>query len=151
MRAMPTLTEFLTGRHGGGSPAKDQATSEHDGDRGHAVTRAALTRVIFVALATAAVGFHVYEPFSSFSLIGVAATLIGGYPIFRETLENIMEMRMTMEISMTNALAATLLIGEPFTDMDITMFLLGAEIMVTMTRSTGKMTITGSVGLYPHH
>ncbi len=146
---MPTLTEFPTGRHGGGSPAKDQATSEHDGDRGHAVTRAALTRVIFVALATAAVGFHVYEPFSSFSLIGVAATLIGGYPIFRETLENIMERRMTMELSMTIALAAALLIGEPFTALVITLFVLVAEILEELTVSQGRRAIAGLLRLLP--
>jgi cation transport ATPase len=31
-------------------------------------------------------------------VIGLAATLIGGYPIFKEAFENISERRMTMEL-----------------------------------------------------
>jgi hypothetical protein len=40
-------------------------------------------RVLFVAFAAAAVWLHLWEPFHRVSVIGLAATLIGGYPIFR--------------------------------------------------------------------
>lgn len=56
-----------------------------------------LVRIAFVALAAAAVWFHLWEPFPRLSVIGIAATLIGGYPIFKEAIENIVERRMTME------------------------------------------------------
>jgi hypothetical protein len=41
-----------------------------------------LARILFVALA-AAVGFGVWEPFPKISVIGLAAALLGGYPIFK--------------------------------------------------------------------
>jgi cation transport ATPase len=58
------------------------------------------------------------------------ATLIGGYPIFKEAFENILERRMTMELSMTIALVSALAIGEFFTALVITAFVLAAEIIV---------------------
>jgi P-type Cu+ transporter len=57
--------------------------------------------VLFVSLAAAVVWFHLWEPFHKFSVIGLVATLIGGYPIFKEAFENIIERRMTMELSIT--------------------------------------------------
>ena len=50
-----------------------------------------LVRIGFVALAAAAVWFRVWEPFSRISVIGILATVIGGYPIFKEAFENIVE------------------------------------------------------------
>jgi heavy metal translocating P-type ATPase len=108
-----------------------------------------VVRVLFVAVAAAAVWFHWYEPFSSFSLIGVAATLVGGYPIFREALENILERRMTMELSMTIALVAALLIKEFFTALVITLFVLAAEILEGLTVSRGRKAIEDLVSLLP--
>ena len=78
--------------------------------------------VVFVALAAAAVWFHLWEPFHKVNVIGLAATLIGGYPIFKEALENIVERRMTMELSMTIALVAASVIREFFTALLITVF-----------------------------
>ena len=56
---------------------------EHE-EHGHGVEWAELVRIAFVALAAAAVWFRLWEPFPHVSVIGVAATLIGGYPIFKE-------------------------------------------------------------------
>jgi len=70
---------------------------EHDHE--HAFELVEVLRVLFVALAAAAVWFHLWEPFHRLSVIGLAATLIGGYPIFKEAVENIIERRMTMELS----------------------------------------------------
>ena len=55
------------------------------------------------------------EPFPKISVIGLAAALLGGSPIFKEAIQDIWERRMTMELSMTIALVAALLIGEFFT------------------------------------
>ena len=73
-----------------------------------------LARIGFVALAAAAVWFRVWEPFPHVSIVGIAATLIGGYPIFKEAWENIVERKMTMELSMTIAIGAALAIGQFF-------------------------------------
>jgi cation transport ATPase len=55
------------------------------------------------------------EPFPKIGVIGLAAALLGGSPIFKEAIQDIWERRMTMELSMTIALVAALLIGEFFT------------------------------------
>lgn len=98
-------------------------------------------RVALVVLAAAAVWFHAWEPLPHFSIIGVAAALIGGYPIFKEALENIFDRRMTMELSMTIALVAALSIGQVFTALVIMGFVLAAEILEHLTVSRGREAI----------
>jgi len=107
----------------------------------HRIDRIELARVGFVALAAAAVGFRVWEPFAAFSAIGVAALSIGGYPIFKEAFENLLERRMTMELSMTIALLAALAIGQAFTALVITAFVLAAEILEHVTVARGRAAI----------
>src|SRR5579863_4612995 len=132
--------------HSSKSPAlQHSAANSHiadhnpDHDHEHGFDWLDLARVLFVALAAAAVWFHLWEPFHRVSVIGLAAALIGGYPIFKEAFENIIERRMTMELSMTIALVAALAIGEFFTALVITAFVLAAEILETNRgpRSTG--------------
>jgi heavy metal translocating P-type ATPase len=108
-----------------------------------------LLRVVFVAVAAAAVWFRWYEPFPSFSLVGILATLIGGWPIFREAIENILERRMTMELSMTIALLAALLIREFFTALIIALFVLVAEILEGLTVGRGRKAIRRLLDLLP--
>jgi Cd2+/Zn2+-exporting ATPase/Cu+-exporting ATPase len=102
-----------------------------------------------VAIAAAAVWFHVWEPLPRVSVIGLAATLVGGYPIFKEAAENVLERRMTMELSMTIALVAALAIGEFFTALVITLFVLGAEILEGMTVRRGRRAIGDLLDFLP--
>ena len=98
-------------------------------ESGHAIDRLDIARILFVALSAAGVWFHLWEPFPHVSVIGVVATLIGGYPIFNEAFENLVERKMTMELSMTIALLSALAIGEFFTALVITAFVLAAEVL----------------------
>jgi Cd2+/Zn2+-exporting ATPase/Cu+-exporting ATPase len=84
----------------------------------------------------------VWEPLPNVSFIGIAATLIGGYPIFKEAFENVLQRRMTMELSMTIALVAALSIGQAFTALVITAFVLAAEILEHLTVARGR----GAIG-----
>jgi cation transport ATPase len=77
---------------------------------------------VFVTFAAAAVWFRVWEPLAGVSVIGLVGAIVGGWPIFTEAWENIRERRMTMELSMTIALVAALVIGEFFTALVITAF-----------------------------
>lgn len=120
---------------------------EHDHE--HAFELAEVLRVVFVALAAAAVWFHLWEPFHQVSVIGLAATLIGGYPIFKEAFENIVERRMTMELSMTIALISALAIGEFFTALVITAFVLAAEILEGLTVGRGRRAIQDMLDFLP--
>ncbi len=128
-----------------GSPQPEPANF----DSGHAVQRLDIARILFVALAAAAVWFHLWEPFPHFSIIGVVATLIGGWPIFYEAFENIVERRMTMELSMTIALLAALAIGEFFTALVITGFVLAAEVLEGLTVGRGRRAIQDLLDFLP--
>jgi heavy metal translocating P-type ATPase len=118
-------------------------------DHEHGFEIAEVLRVLFVALAAAAVWFHLWEPFHKVSVLGLAATLIGGYPIFKEAFENIVERRMTMELSMTIALASALAIGEFFTALVITAFVLAAEILEGLTVGRGRRAIQDMLNFLP--
>src|SRR5436309_2724959 len=73
-------------------------------DHAHSLKWVHLGRVGLVALACIASWFGVWRPFASFDVVALVATLVGGYPIFREAFTNILARRMTMELSMTIAL-----------------------------------------------
>src|ERR1700722_6794943 len=130
---------------------KDEPSSDvhEDHDHEHGSELVEELRVLFVALAAAAVWFHLWEPFHRVSVIGLAATLIGGYPIFKEAVENIIERRMTMELSMTIALVSALAIGEFFTALVITAFVLGAEILEGLTVGRGRRAIQDMLDFLP--
>jgi heavy metal translocating P-type ATPase len=156
---MSPVTERSSKPHAFGSfKAKRRDTSlpseiEHDNhyeaDHEHGFEWLEVARVAFVALAAAAVWFHLWEPLHRISVIGLAATLIGGYPIFKEAFENIIERRMTMELSMTIALVAALAIREFFTALVITAFVLAAEILEGLTVGRGRRAIQDMLDFMP--
>jgi heavy metal translocating P-type ATPase len=108
-----------------------------------------IIRISFVVLAAAAVWFRLWEPFPRISVTGILATLIGGYPIFKEAFENIVERKMTMELSMTIALLSALAIGEFFTALVITAFVLGAEVLEGLTVGRGRRAIQDLLDFLP--
>jgi len=118
-------------------------------EHGHGAEWTELIRIAFVALAAAAVWFRLWEPFPRFSVIGIAAALIGGYPIFKEAFENIVERKMTMELSMTIALLSALAIGEFFTALVITVFVLAAEVLEGLTVGRGRRAIQDLLDFLP--
>jgi heavy metal translocating P-type ATPase len=122
--------------------------SEHE-QHGQGVDWRELVRIAFVALAAVAVWFRLWEPFPHISVIGIAATLIGGYPIFKEAFENIVERQMTMELSMTIALLSALAIGEFFTALVITGFVLAAEVLEGLTVGRGRRAIQSLLDFLP--
>lgn len=50
----------------------------------HRVPWQDVVRVAFVALAAAAVWFRIWEPLPRLSVIGLIATVVGGWPIFSQ-------------------------------------------------------------------
>jgi heavy metal translocating P-type ATPase len=122
--------------------------TEHE-QHDHGVEWADLVRIAFVAVAAAAVWFRLWEPFPHISVIGIMATLIGGYPIFKEAFENIAERKMTMELSMTIALLSALAIGEFFTALVITGFVLAAEVLEGLTVGRGRRAIQSLLDFLP--
>ena len=130
------------------SEVKDPLTPEHS-DHEHGFEWTEIARIAFVAFGAAAVWFRLWEPFPHVSVIGIGAALIGGYPIFKEAFENIVERKMTMELSMTIALLAALAIGEFFTALVITAFVLAAEVLEGLTVGRGRKAIRSLLDFLP--
>lgn len=118
------------------SPAGDD---HHDHE--HAIDWWDIARIALVAAAAAAVWFRLWEPLPTVSLIGVAGLVIGGWPIFKEAVENLLAKRMTMELSMSIAIVAAAGITEFFTALVITLFVLIAEVLEGLTVSRGRRAI----------
>src|SRR6202140_2648785 len=121
---------------------------EHD-DHEHAFEWTEMVRIVLVGLAAAAVWFRVWEPVSTFSIVGVAGLLVGGWPIFKEALENLIAKRMTMELSMSIAIVAAAAISEFFTALVITLFVLVAEVLEGLTVSRGRRAIRDLLDFLP--
>jgi len=75
--------------------------------------------------------------------------LTGGWPIFKEALENLFAKRMTMELSMSIAIVAAAAISEFFTALVITLFVLVAEVLEGMTVSRGRRAIRDLLDFLP--
>src|SRR5579871_1462799 len=108
------------------------------------IERADLLRITFVVIVAGIVWF-----LPQLRWLGIAGVLVGGFPIFAEAFENLRERRMTMELSMTLALLAALVIREFFTALIITLFVLVAEILEGLTVSRGRQAIADLLQYLP--
>jgi heavy metal translocating P-type ATPase len=125
--------------------APDSEGAEHE----HHFDWREMVRIGFVAIAAGAfwfAGVHLSLPLV---LVGVFCAVVGGYPIFHEAIENILERRMTMELSMAIAILAALAIREVFTALVITLFVLVAEVLEGLTVGRGRRAIRHLINLLP--
>ena len=113
------------------------------------IDRREIARVGLVALAAGAAWFHLWPRVGTVDIIGIALVFAGGYPIVREAFAHIVQRRMTMELSMTIALVAALAIGQTFTALVITAFVLAAEILEHATVSRGRIAIGDLLACLP--
>ena len=124
--------------------------SAHEPDRAHGrVSRMDLIRFTAVGIAAAASWAGIASRFEGIDVVAVAMVAAGGYPVFREAFENLLSRRMTMELSMTLALAAALAIREFTTALFILFFVLGAEILEELTVDRGRKAIQSLLDLLP--
>ncbi len=129
--------------------SSDRHGHEESHEHEHALNWREINRVLFVAVAAAAIWFLGGARNPYITGIGVICTLVGGFPIFHEAYENIVQRRMTMELSMAIAIVAALAIREIFTALVITLFVLVAEILEGLTVNRGRTAIRHLVGLLP--
>ena len=115
----------------------------------HAIHPADLTLILFTAGAAAVFWFLGAPRTSLATVAGVICALLGGFPIYREAVENILERRMTMELSMAIAILAALAIREIFTALVITLFVLAAEVLEGLTVGRGRRSIQKLLDLLP--
>jgi Cd2+/Zn2+-exporting ATPase/Cu+-exporting ATPase len=125
----------------------DHAHYEHEHE--HPFELVEMLRIALVLAASAAVWFRVWEPIPKLSLIGLVGLLIGAWPILQEALQNILARRMTMELSMTIAIGAAAAIGQFFTALVITLFVLVAEVLEGFTVGRGRRAIRDLLEFLP--
>jgi Cd2+/Zn2+-exporting ATPase/Cu+-exporting ATPase len=102
-----------------------------------------------VALVLVVVWSGAVPRFAGIDWLALAGIAIGGFPIFKEAISDLLKGRMTMELSMTIALVAAAGIGEFFTALLITLFVLIAEILEGMTVGRGRRAIRKLLDLLP--
>src|ERR1700726_1101890 len=129
--------------------SSDHADHEDGHEHEHALNWREINRVLFVAAAAGAIWFLGGARNPYVTGIGVICAVVGGFPIFQEAYENIVQRRMTMELSMAIAIVAALAIREIFTALVITLFVLAAEILEGLTVGRGRTAIRHLVGLLP--
>jgi len=142
-----------SGMHESGAhPAREGTASDSEGGGAtheHGLDWRETVRIGFVAIAAGIFWFLGVHPSLPLVLAGVICAVVGGYPIFREAIENILERRMTMELSMAIAILAALAIREVFTALVITLFVLVAEVLEGLTVSRGRDAIGHLIDLLP--
>src|SRR5437016_11333904 len=123
----------------------DDQVADHD----HALKWREMLRIALVATAAACVWWHLWEPSLRISRIGLLGLISGGWPIFKEGVENLLAKRMTMELSMAIAIVAAAAISEFFTALVITLFVLVAEVLEGMTVARGRHAIRDLLDALP--
>ncbi len=106
-------------------------------------------RIALVAIAAIAVRIRLWHPVAPVDLVGIVGIVIGGWPIFKEAAENLAARRMTMELSMSIAIVAAAAIGEFFTALIITVFVLIAEVLENLTVARGRRAIRDLLDFLP--
>ena len=127
----------------------DNGHEDHEDHHDHEESWIEWARVAFVAVILILVWSRVVPHVGAIDVLALLGVLVGGYPIFREAIADLLERRMTMELSMTIALVAASAIGEFFTALLITVFVLIAEILEGMTVGRGRRAIAELLDLLP--
>ncbi len=120
--------------------ARDLTTEEEEPEGGN--TRADLLRLMVMAVAAVSSGLGVWRQLLPIDLVAIAATLLGGYPVYKETFHALRHGHINMEVSMAVAIFASLLVGQFTVSVVVTFFVLLSEYIETYAVDRGRQTIT---------
>ncbi len=82
-----------------------------------------------------------WRSFSPIDFVAIGATLVGGYPVFVETFHSLRHRSINMEVSMTVAIVASLLVGQFTAAVVVTFFVLLSEFIDAYAVDKGRATI----------
>src|SRR5246500_2160035 len=82
-----------------------------------------------------------WRSFSAIDFVAIGATLVGGFPVFAETFHALRHRSINMEVSMTVAIIASLLVGQFTAAVVVTFFVLLSEFIETYAVDKGRATI----------
>ncbi len=74
-------------------------SEQHDDEQRRGIGRWDVIRIGLVALVAAMTWFHVWQPVSRFDVLAMAGLLVGGWPIWREALEALLERPSWLQMS----------------------------------------------------
>jgi heavy metal translocating P-type ATPase len=104
-------------------------------------TRADVLRLSIMAVAAVSSGVGIWRQFLPIDVIAIAATLIGGYPVYKETFQALRHGHINMEVSMAVAIFASLFLRQFTVSVVITFFVLLSEYIETYAVDKGRQTI----------
>jgi P-type Cu+ transporter len=108
----------------------------------HGNTKTDVVRLLVMAFAAVFSGLGVWRQLLPIDAVAIAATLLGGYPVYKETLLALRHGRVNMEVSMAVAIFASLIVGQFTVSVVITFFVLLSEYIETYAVDRGRQTIT---------
>jgi len=120
--------------------ADDHPPESDDPEDGN--TRTDVVRLLVMAVAAVSSGLGLWRGLLPIDAIAIAATLLGGYPVYKETLLALRHGRVNMEVSMAVAIFASLLVGQFTVSVVVTFFVLLSEYIETYAVDRGRQTIT---------
>ena len=103
--------------------------------------RKEIIHIAVMGLAALLSWLGVWRPFLPLDLIGLTSALIGGYPIYKETIQALSHKQINMEVSMTLAIVASLLIGQFTAAAVVAFFVILAEFLEDLAVDQGKATL----------
>ncbi|MGA2627550.1 MAG: cation-translocating P-type ATPase [Candidatus Bathyarchaeia archaeon] len=127
------------------SKQKEPLESKEDDDLegGHKENKSReLLRLALMGIAALLSWIGIWHAFLPIDIIAILATLVGGYPVYRETFGALRYGHVNMEVSMTVAIFASLLVGQYTVSVVITFFVLLSEYIETYAVDKGRQTIT---------
>ena len=113
------------------------------------VSKVGIIRLVLLACAILFSWLGPWRDYVSFDVVALLAALIGGIPIFMETIESIRNRTLNMEVSMTIGALASLAVGEFVPAAVIIFFALLAEELESLTMSRGRQAIADLVAKAP--
>ncbi len=105
------------------------------------IRRVDIIRLVLLASAILFSWLRLWKGYLPFDFVAISATLIGGLPVFRETIEAIRQRAINVEASMTIGALASLAIGEFIPAAVIVFFALFAEQLESLTMHRGRRAI----------
>ncbi|HKM50591.1 MAG TPA: cation-translocating P-type ATPase [Candidatus Bathyarchaeia archaeon] len=100
-----------------------------------------LLRLTLMGVAAIFSWLGIWRAFLPIDLVALCSTLIGGYPIYKETLQSIRHKKINMEVSMALAIFASLMIGQFTAAAAIAFFVILAELLEEMVVDKGRATL----------
>src|SRR5207245_1362199 len=98
-------------------------------------------RLAIMAAAAVSSWSGIWGQFLPVDIVAIAATLLGGYPVYRETLRALRHGHVNMEVSMAVAIFASLIARQFTVSVVITLFALLSEYIETYAVDKGRQTI----------